>query len=229
MAGLDDLWSRFSLTKEEERGVEVPRQKADVIHRLAGRFFTKMMVNVDAIARTFKPLWKPISELKIRDVGENILLFEFENVLDLERVLEFEPWSYDKNLVAFQRVKDVELVPYLNYSHASFWVQLHNLLEKSLMCEMGELIGKSIGVVVKVADPEDDGAGGEFLRVRVTLDISKPLPHCSKLKSEGRQLGCVGIKYEHLPNFCYWRGYLTHGERECEKWLRGKENLWKDD
>ena len=123
---------------------------------------------------TFKPLWNPIGELKIRDVGENILLFEFEDVLDLERMLEFEPWSYDKNLEAFQRVEDVESIPFLNYSHATFWVQLHNVLEKSLTCEMGELIGKSIGVVVKVVDLEDDGTGGEFLRVRVTLDISKP-------------------------------------------------------
>ena len=69
-----------------------------MIHRLACRFFTKRVVNVDVVVRTFKPLWKPISELKIREVGENILLFEFEVVLDLERVLEFEPWSYDKNL-----------------------------------------------------------------------------------------------------------------------------------
>ena len=69
---------------------------------------------------TFKPLWNPIGELKIRDVGENILLFEFEDVLDLERMLEFEPWSYDKNLEAFQQVEDVESIPFLNYSHATF-------------------------------------------------------------------------------------------------------------
>ena len=83
----------------------------------------------------------------------------------------------------------MESIPYLNYSHATFWVQLHNVPKKSLTCETGELIGKSIGVVVKVTDSEDDSAGGEFLRVRVTLDISKPLPCCSKLKSKGRQLG----------------------------------------
>ena len=57
-----------------------------MIHRLASRFFIKRVVNVDAIARTFK-LWETIGELKIRDVGENILLFEIEDVLDLECVL----------------------------------------------------------------------------------------------------------------------------------------------
>ena len=29
--------------------------------------------------------------MKIRDIGGNILLFEFDDVLDLERVLELEP------------------------------------------------------------------------------------------------------------------------------------------
>ena len=43
------------------------------------------------MARTFKLLWKSIGELKIRDIGENILLFEFEDNLDIEHVLEFEP------------------------------------------------------------------------------------------------------------------------------------------
>ena len=49
----------------------------------------------------FKPLWKPIGEFKIRDVGGNVMVFEFGEAMDLERVLEFEPWSYDKSLVVF--------------------------------------------------------------------------------------------------------------------------------
>ena len=68
---------------------------------MAGKFLTKRVLNVEAIAHTFKPLWKPTGELKIQDVGENILLFEFEDNLDLERVSEFETWSYDKSLVIF--------------------------------------------------------------------------------------------------------------------------------
>ena len=77
---------------------------------------------MDAVARTFKPLWRTAGELKIRDIGEHILLFEFEDALDLERVMEFEPWSYDKHLVAFERVLDIESVPFLDFSRATFWV-----------------------------------------------------------------------------------------------------------
>ena len=65
MAGLDELWSPFSITEEEERGANVPCQKAATIHRLIGRFFTMRVLSIGAVAQTFKPLWKPIGELKI--------------------------------------------------------------------------------------------------------------------------------------------------------------------
>ena len=229
MAGLDDLWARFSLTEDEEGGADVPYQEEVVVHRLAGKFFTKRVLNVDAVARTFKPLWKLAGELKIRDSGDNVLVFEFDDIIDLERVLEYEPWSYDKSLIAFQRVTDVELLPQMIYNQVTFWVQLHNLPLKHLTYDTGEAIGNAIGRVVQVADPEDDGAGGEFLRVRVTMDISKPLPRCSKLRSDGKQIGMVALKYERLTNFCYWCGRANHGERDCEVWLRGRGKLRREE
>ena len=45
----------------------------------------KRMVNAEAVGRTFKPLWKPIGEMKIRDIGGNILLFEFDDARSEER------------------------------------------------------------------------------------------------------------------------------------------------
>ena len=53
---------------------------------MAGKFLTRRVLKVDAVACTFKPLWKPIGELKIRDMGDNILLLKFEDMLDLENV-----------------------------------------------------------------------------------------------------------------------------------------------
>nr|POE66524.1 hypothetical protein CFP56_18781 [Quercus suber] len=102
MASLDSLWSRFMLDDKEEQGVQAPQPVEEIAHRLAGCFFTKRTLNVDLVARTFKPLWTPVRELKIRDIGDNILLFEFEDNLDLECVLEFEPWTFDKHIMVFQ-------------------------------------------------------------------------------------------------------------------------------
>ena len=172
MAGLEEMWARFSLSEEEERGADVDGQEETIIHRLAGKFFTKRVLNVDAVARTFKPLWRPRGELKIRDMGDNILLFEFEDCLDMERVLELEPWSYYKHLVVFQKTLVAEAAPSLDYSHSAFWIQIHNIPAHLITTETGDSVGRTLGRVLQVADPEDDGAGGEYLRVRISLDIS---------------------------------------------------------
>lgn len=125
---------------------------------------------------TFRPLWKLIGELKIRDVGDNILVFDFEDGFDLERVLTLELWTYDKHMVVFERATEIEAIPMLDFNKATFWVQIHNVPKKSLTQGIAEVVGTTIGKVVEVVDPEDDGSGNGFLRVRVAMDISKPLP-----------------------------------------------------
>ena len=120
MASIEDLWSRFSLTKEEENGADVPRKTEVPIVRLVAKFLTKRVVNAEAVSRTFKPLWRLIGKMKIRDIGGNILLFEFDDALDLERVLELEPWTYDKSLVVFRRAVDVDSAPLLPFDSVTF-------------------------------------------------------------------------------------------------------------
>lgn len=65
MAALDEMWVHFSLTEEEQGGTDVPRQEDKSVYRLAGKFLTKQVLNVDAVAQTFKPLKKINGKLKI--------------------------------------------------------------------------------------------------------------------------------------------------------------------
>jgi len=81
-------------------------------------------------------------------MGDNILLFEFEDCPDLERVLELEPWSYDKHLAIFQRMLVAEASSSLDYSRSSFWIPLHKVPEHLLMSETGESMGRTLGRVL---------------------------------------------------------------------------------
>nr|POE93157.1 hypothetical protein CFP56_40310 [Quercus suber] len=95
--------------------------------------------------------------------------------MDLERVLESEPWTYDKHLVLFQRIDDTTTISSLSFLECSFWVQIHNLPIKSMTTELGISIGSSIGKVVRVVDSDENGTIGHSLWVRVSIDVSKPL------------------------------------------------------
>ena len=100
---LDD-WKRFSLLEEENSKVTLDDENqgsTEVI--LAGKFMTRRALSIEAIGRTLKPLWRTRNGFEIRDVGNHILLFVFDNETEAERVLATEPWTYDKHLIILSR------------------------------------------------------------------------------------------------------------------------------
>lgn len=58
---------------------------------------------------------------------------------------------------------------------------------------------------------------GGSLRVRVSVDIQKPIRRGVKVNLEGSMRGVwIPIKYEWLTDFCYICGRLGHTEKGCE-------------
>uniref|UniRef100_A0A7N2MLC6 DUF4283 domain-containing protein n=1 Tax=Quercus lobata TaxID=97700 RepID=A0A7N2MLC6_QUELO len=53
---------------------------------------------MEAVARTFRPLWRTRECFHISNAGNNILLFDFDVEVDADKVLLSEPWSYDRHL-----------------------------------------------------------------------------------------------------------------------------------
>jgi hypothetical protein len=82
--------------------------------------------------------------------------------------------------------------------------------------EMGQRIGASMGVVEEV-DVDEAGVGwGEFLRVRIVLDVTKPLSRGRFLKLKDRTIW-ITFRYERIPRFCFRCGVIKHGVRGCVK------------
>ena len=70
--------------------------------------------------------------------------------------------------------------------------------------------------VVDCTTSTDEMERGNFMRVRVSIDISLPLCHGRVLSLEDGSDVWVNFKYERLPNICYWCGCLTRSDRDCE-------------
>ena len=57
--------------------------------------------------------------------------------------------------------------------------------------------------------------GGNFIRVRVLLDITLLLCHGHVVALGKEEQVGVNFKYECLPNLCYWCGRLTYDDKDC--------------
>lgn len=58
---------------------------------------------MEAVARTFKLLWRAENGFRIQKEGDHKILFIFDNKEDVDKILSNGPWSFDKSLVVLQR------------------------------------------------------------------------------------------------------------------------------
>jgi hypothetical protein len=122
------------------------------------------------------------------------------------------------------------------------WIQIHKLpigyRNESLIKNLVEKkVGKCISVELNVQGI------GNFVRVRVRLDVRLPLARVVTISRE-KQREFYAVKYEKIPRFCGFCGLLGHIHTECgtgnmmnrslsggilskQILILGKEGLWR--
>ena len=153
----------FSLSEHEGNQYLVWENETEEGYYLAAHFFTSRVLSMEAIARTFKLLWRTRKGFEVRDMGNHKVLLEFSDPSDVDRVLKGEPWSFDKYLVALKRVSKQTNVRSLVFDKARLWVQVHNLPIGSFSMVVAKDIASIVGVVDESKTDVGDGEGCNFL------------------------------------------------------------------
>ena len=174
MEDLAKTWSKLKLSDCEGSNVRLMEDHAETEWVLATKFLTRQVLNLDAIAKTFSPLWRATKGFKVRKEDDHIVLFTFKDQPDMMRVLAGEPWSFDKYLVAMQEFDGSKDVRDMKFEHATFWIQVHDLPLRFRNRVVAEQLCEALGIVNR-GEYESAMVGDRFVRVRVTLNISKPL------------------------------------------------------
>lgn len=99
MEDLTNRWRSLSLTEVEEVKVDLTRDKKTTSVVLAVKFFIRRNVNVEAVAKTFRPIWRTRGNLEVCEGKDNVLLIVFEMEADAEKVVQGQPWAFDRHLV----------------------------------------------------------------------------------------------------------------------------------
>ena len=224
MGDLTSNWNRLTLSEKEGPGCCLDEELSSPEFSIVTKFLTKRAVNNDAIAKTFIPLWRSKNGFKVRHLGDHRVLFVFDNTMEVDRVLQSEPWTFDKHLVVMERYNTNSSVDELKLDRTSFWVQVHGLPIKFMNVRAAEKIYEVLGRVIPTANPRES-EGGNFIRVRVSMDVTGPLCR-GRLVSIGQEKQVwISFKYERLLNICYWCGCFDHDDKDCEIWLNSEGSL----
>ena len=134
----------------------------------------------------FKNLWRPKASVSICSLSGDRFFFSFQSEEDRSFVLNGGPWSFKKMLLLLDVVKEGYVPQHIHLCSQALWVQVFGLPINYMTAKMGKLIRQSLGLVLKVDQNRHGDCLGEFLRVRVVLDVFHPLCRLLKVRLPNR-------------------------------------------
>lgn len=95
------------------------------------------------------------------------------------------------------------------------WVQVYDIPKGCVSEIILQSIANHVGCFVKTDPANFNGPWKSYYRVRVRMDVYKPLKRRMRIKWEGGQWSWVNFKYERLGTFCFVCGKIGHSDRDC--------------
>ncbi|PPD89486.1 hypothetical protein GOBAR_DD13579 [Gossypium barbadense] len=97
------------------------------------------------------------------------------------------------------------------------WIRIYNIPMEQMDRQVAIDVGKAIGEVVAIDWRDRDQGWTDHIRIRVRIDVLKPLRRVVHfVGSKGSKTICT-IKYERLPAFCYICGLIGHTTQKCNR------------
>ena len=155
-------------------------------------------------------MWDLAQDMKTKTLEENLFILNFSCLGDWEKVTQGGPCNFRGNAVLFAPYDGFTKPSAIDLNSFDVWIQIHDLPfgYRSMIKSLSSKVGKFLHAEI----PPDDFAGN-FIRVRVTLDVRTPLRnHVSISRAGKREIFLV--KYERLPNLCAVCGMLGHTYKE---------------
>lgn len=114
-----------------------------------------------------KGVWKLRGTVDFKEVGHNLFLIGFFENLDIQKVQEGRPWTFDLNLFSIKEY-DALLTPnQVEFCKKSMWIQMHNIPFGMMNKVYKNFLEKSPGEIIEVDVDKDGARWSPFLRVKI--------------------------------------------------------------
>lgn len=227
MENITQAMFEISLEEEDEGGIalgEIGNDAVDVQQTigdpklcLVGKFLNEGVLDFPAMQHTLAAIWKPGKGVYIKAVDVNLFVFQFYHEIDLNRVIEGSPWSFNRKVLLIGRMNESMNPRCVPLNTIDLWVQIHNMQPGFMTEKVMQEIGNQVGKYISSCSSNYKGVWREYMRIRVAIDITKPLRRRMKVRKTGNEWSWITFKYENVPTFCFICGIIGHADKFCSK------------
>lgn len=182
--------------------------------RTFGRIISDKGMKNSVVNKVLQLAWARFDKVKMTEVDDRTMAFEFQSEKDKEQILDLSPWAIQgqclnlKDCVENTRVEEIQL------NKMQVWTQIHGLSLDIHNHENATNIGNSIG---RCLEAEKDSVVQQrtFLRVKLEVDVASPLVDGFWWTCKSGKDKWVTVKYVRLSDICYVCGRLGHTSVHC--------------
>lgn len=182
---------------------------------LMGKVLTSKPFNAFGFLETMKKAMKTTKGFTAKEVGNNLFSFKFQSRKDLQDILAREPWHFEKKLLILKEIERGVQPSKIKFESVGMWIRLYDLPQSVRSERCIRKIVAQCGEIIEIDRQSMEGFG-RSIRIKVMVDVSKPLKQGMKVEQMNSPPVWIPFKYEHLPSFCYLCGSLEHMRRECD-------------
>jgi hypothetical protein len=220
---MSEMMGRLRLTAAEAVAVVLEDSTDVPVHSpwaIVGKVLAPNTLHINTIAAALRPAWGNPRGLVLNSAGDNRFVAEFGSKVDKDRVVNGPPWVVGKHAVLL-RDFNIDLKPRdMVFNRLKIWARIINLPFGYMNQKSGTVIAGSIGLEGTVPCVDCDATGrsrGSYMRVRVEVDVDKPLRRGVSVFSQRRNAtDWFDVQYENLPHYCFSCGIIGHSSTECK-------------
>jgi hypothetical protein len=181
-----------------------------------GLFLSAILINPRQLMIVMKRVWKVRGDLTARVVEDRRYLLEFTEEGDHQHAIRGGPWRYSGGAFLVEPFNGMGDPAEVEFSYILMLVQFRSIPFHLLMKDLGEALGRRLGKLLWVDANAHGDINDKFIRARVPLPLQRTLHRNIKVEDTITDESVTSIiRYERLPNFCLYCGFIGHMEQNC--------------
>lgn len=147
----------------------------NVVIDLLGYLIFDVEPGVRGVKATLLGIWRNLGQIRIVRAKENIYSIRVGSEQLANHLIDYDPWNVKGFCFSIRHWPLYHSLDDIEPTRATYWIQAHGIPREMLSFSNGRKLGTMLGSIIEVEDLAIVGFRG-FLRLRVDLDVTKPLP-----------------------------------------------------